>query len=50
VLIGHLQSVFIQRTSLHADLAQDKEQLMQVHGRRIVRAVLEGFASVAPRR
>ncbi|KAG6844171.1 hypothetical protein H0H87_009290 [Tephrocybe sp. NHM501043] len=30
-------------------LAADKERLLQVQGRRIMKAVLEGFASVAPR-
>lgn len=28
----------------------DKERLIQLYGRRIMKAVLEGFASVAPRR
>ncbi|KAF8064415.1 armadillo-type protein [Lyophyllum atratum] len=39
----------IHRSSIDDALAAQKEQLLQVHGRRIMKAVLEGFASVAPR-
>ncbi|KAG6908732.1 hypothetical protein DXG01_003577 [Tephrocybe rancida] len=37
------------RSSIDKALAADKEHFLQVHGRRIMKAVLEGFASVAPR-
>ncbi|KAG6853078.1 hypothetical protein C0991_007008 [Blastosporella zonata] len=39
----------IQRSSIETTLVADKERLLQLHGRRIMKAVLEGFASVAPR-
>ncbi|KAG6901557.1 hypothetical protein C0995_010614 [Termitomyces sp. Mi166 len=37
------------RSSVDTALAVDKERLIQHYGRRIMKAVLEGFASVAPR-
>ncbi|KNZ71941.1 Importin-13 [Termitomyces sp. J132] len=39
----------IQRSSVDTALAVDKEHLIHLYGRRIMKAVLEGFASVAPR-
>ncbi|RDB17659.1 Importin-13 [Hypsizygus marmoreus] len=42
-------STLIHRTALHDALSAEKEQLMQNHGRKIMKAVLEGFAGVAPR-
>ncbi|KAG6875593.1 hypothetical protein C0992_003155, partial [Termitomyces sp. T32_za158] len=39
----------IQRSSVDTILALDKERLLQLYGRRIMKAVIEGFASVAPR-
>ncbi|KAF8632069.1 hypothetical protein AX15_002067 [Amanita polypyramis BW_CC] len=39
----------INRSSIHEELLPYKRQLLQTHGRAIMRAVLEGFAGVAPR-
>ncbi|KAF5376630.1 hypothetical protein D9615_007856 [Tricholomella constricta] len=39
----------INRSSVEESLSAEKEQLLQVHGRSIMKAALEGFASVAPR-
>ncbi|KAJ6620534.1 armadillo-type protein [Mycena sp. CBHHK59/15] len=39
----------IHRTSLYDELAAQRQHLVQLHGRAIMRAVLCGFAGVAPR-
>ncbi|KAG6814952.1 hypothetical protein H0H93_011532, partial [Arthromyces matolae] len=39
----------IQRSSVDTALAAEKDHLIQLNGRRIMKAVLEGFAAVAPR-
>ncbi|KAF8694667.1 hypothetical protein AX14_001961 [Amanita brunnescens Koide BX004] len=39
----------IHRSSSHEELVSYKLQLLQTHGRTIMRAILEGFAGVAPR-
>ncbi|KAF9456910.1 armadillo-type protein [Collybia nuda] len=42
-------SILIHRSSTNQILLAEKDRLMQAHGRSITKAVLEGFASVAPR-
>lgn len=42
-------SALLHRTSVQESLSAEKERLMQAHGRSIMKAVLEGFAGVAPR-
>ncbi|KAK2462484.1 hypothetical protein APHAL10511_005454 [Amanita phalloides] len=42
-------SSLIHRSSVHDELVPHKRQLLQTHGRAIMRAILEGFAGVAPR-
>jgi len=44
-----LQSSLIHRTCIHEELTPDKTVLIQRHGRSIMRAILCGFAGVAPR-
>lgn len=44
------QSALLHRTSVQESLSAEKERLTQAHGRSIMKAVLEGFAGVAPRR
>lgn len=44
-----LQATLINRTSSKVELAEAKEALIQSHGRTILRAVLNGFAGIAPR-
>ncbi|KAM6493497.1 Armadillo-type fold [Amanita muscaria] len=39
----------IHRSSANEELLQHRRQLLQPHGRAVVRAILEGFAAVAPR-
>ncbi|KAG5635745.1 hypothetical protein H0H81_010228 [Sphagnurus paluster] len=41
---------FINRSSVIEALATEKEQLLRAHGMRIMKAILEGFANIAPRR
>lgn len=43
------QSTLVHRTAIHDELAENKQQLLQAHGRAIMKAVLWGFAGVAPR-
>ncbi|KAG5640712.1 hypothetical protein DXG03_007469 [Asterophora parasitica] len=44
------QCTLINRSSVDEALAAEKQQMLQTYGRQIMKAVLEGFASVAPRR
>ena len=44
-----MQSSFVNRTATNDDLAAAKAALAQTHGFQIMRAVLFGFAGVAPR-
>jgi Importin 13 repeat len=44
-----LQGTLLGRTSTNGELAEAKALLIQSHGRSILRAVLCGFAGVAPR-
>ncbi|KAF8637543.1 hypothetical protein AX17_002750 [Amanita inopinata Kibby_2008] len=39
----------IHRSSIHEELIPHKRRLLETHGHTIMRAVLEGFAAVAPR-
>jgi hypothetical protein len=48
MLIG-VQGCLLHRTSLYEELDEPKQRLVGVHGRAIMRAVLCGFAGVAPR-
>lgn len=49
VIRARLQATLINRSSLTDDLIPHKTTLLMTHGRPIMRAVLEGFAGVAPR-
>ncbi|PFH48182.1 hypothetical protein AMATHDRAFT_66058 [Amanita thiersii Skay4041] len=42
-------SSLIHNSSVHEELKPHKRRILQTHGRAIMRAVLEGFAGVAPR-
>ena len=49
LISGAIQCTFINRTSTNDDLAAAKVAFAQAHGIPIMRAVLFGFAGVAPR-
>ena len=44
-----MKSTLIHRSSLADDLGIQRDNLLIAHGRPLMRAVLEGFAGVAPR-
>ncbi|KAG6828197.1 hypothetical protein H0H92_008816 [Tricholoma furcatifolium] len=50
VQASNFMSTLIQRSSIDNALAAEKDALLQHYGRRIMKAILEGFASIAPRR
>lgn len=43
------QGTFLNRSSVQEELRAGKDQLLNVHGQAITRAILFGFAGVAPR-
>ncbi|KAF8188698.1 armadillo-type protein [Pholiota molesta] len=49
VAASNFISTLIHRTSVRDDLAPHKHALLANHGRALMRAVLQGFAAVAPR-
>lgn len=49
LLIVSLKTTFIHRSSLIEEILPHKTALLATHGPSIMRAVLQGFAGVAPR-